>query len=106
MDIKGRILELMNERGWSRYRLSRECGVCITTVNAWFNKNNYNPRLDTLESICNAFEIPLIEFFSGIDESNLTAEQLIFLQKFNKLPDAWRKEIIELMDLRLSENKK
>lgn len=40
MDVKQRILELMEKRGWSKYRLAKETGIYITTVNDWFNENN------------------------------------------------------------------
>ncbi len=30
----------MEKRGWSKYRLAKETGIYITTVNDWFNENN------------------------------------------------------------------
>ena len=41
MDVKQRILELMEKRGWSKYRLSKETGIYITTINDWFNEKQY-----------------------------------------------------------------
>ena len=43
MDVKQRILELMEKRGWSKYRLSKETGIYITTINDWFNEKQYTP---------------------------------------------------------------
>lgn len=37
MDIQERILNLINKRGWSLYRLAKETGIHATTVYDWFN---------------------------------------------------------------------
>ena len=48
MDVKQRILELMEKRGWSKYRLSKETGIYITTINDWFNEKQYTPSRDSI----------------------------------------------------------
>ena len=59
MDVKQRILELMEKRGWSKYRLSKETGIYITTINDWFNEKQYTPSRDSIVSICEAMGITL-----------------------------------------------
>ncbi len=102
MDIKKRILELMEERHWTRYKLAHEAGLYITTINAWFDKN-YNPSMDSIQSVCNAFGITVVKFFSGVDEGKLSAEQLVILDKYNQIPENRRKLVVELLDILIAE---
>ena len=62
MDTHERLRKLMSERGWSEYRLSKECGLAETTLGNIFRRNTV-PSLPTLEKICNGFGITLAQFF-------------------------------------------
>ena len=68
MDVKQRILELMEKRGWSKYRLSKETGIYITTIN-------------------------------GIEEHNLSEDQLRLLSMYEAVPANRRKLIFEFMEV-------
>ena len=74
MDAKARIRELMQERGWSEYRLAIASGLSQSTVANIFNRNT-TPSVATLESICAGFGITLSQFFAQGDMVELTAEQ-------------------------------
>ena len=74
MDAKARIKELMQERGWSEYRLAIASGLSQSTVANIFNRNTI-PSVATLESICNGFGITLAQFFAEGDMVELTEEQ-------------------------------
>lgn len=74
MDAKARIKELMEERGWSEYRLAIASGLSQSTVANIFNRNT-TPSDATLESICNGFGITLAQFFAEGDMVELTEEQ-------------------------------
>ena len=74
MDAKARIKELMEERGWSEYRLAIVSGLSQSTVANIFNRNT-TPSVATLESICNGFGITLAQFFAEGDLVELTEEQ-------------------------------
>lgn len=54
---------LMNQRGWSIYRLAKESGIPYSSLNSLFQKNN-QPTLPTIEKICDGFHISLAEFFA------------------------------------------
>jgi len=58
-----KIRELMDERGWTIYRLAKESDIPYSSLNSMFLKNN-QPTLSTLEKICDGFCITLCEFFS------------------------------------------
>lgn len=74
MDAKARIRELMDERGWSEYRLAIASGLSQSTVANIFNRNT-TPSVSTLESICAGFGITLAQFFAEGNMVELTEEQ-------------------------------
>ncbi len=97
MDAKKRIRELMEERGWTEYRLAQESGLSQSTISNMFNRNNA-PTLPTLEAICGAFGITLVQFFSEGDEANaLTEEQQALFAKWSTLTDEQKKILLNLM---------
>lgn len=93
-----KIKELMSERKWSIYRLSKESDIPYSSLNSMFNKNNY-PTIPTLEKICAAFRITLSEFFSDhITPFNaadfLTKEERMLIEIF-RVSDSKNKEVIK-----------
>lgn len=62
MDLIARINELLEQRGWSKYRLAKEANLSQTTISSMINRGN-NPTVATIESCCKAFGITLAEFF-------------------------------------------
>ena len=74
MDAKARIRELMQERGWSEYRLAIASDLSQSTVANIFNRNT-TPSVATLENICKGFGITLAQFFAEGDMVELTEEQ-------------------------------
>ena len=79
MDCLERIRTLLEERGWSVYRLAQEAGVPQSTLANLFLRNNM-PTVPTLERICQALGITMAEFFSQQPtlppEEELTAQLL------------------------------
>ena len=91
MDARERIRSLMQERGWSEYRLAIASGLSQSTVANIFNRNT-TPSVTTLESICNGFGITLSQFFSESNLVELTADQ-------KQLFDAWKSLSVEQKQL-------
>lgn len=58
-----KIQELLDERNWSLYKLSKESGIPYSSLNSLFQKNN-QPTVSTLEKICIGFHITMADFFS------------------------------------------
>lgn len=73
MDTHARLRQLMAERGWTAYRLSKESGLSESTLANIFKRNNV-PSIDTLEAICAALHISLAQFFSEHETVELTPE--------------------------------
>jgi transcriptional regulator with XRE-family HTH domain len=63
MDTNARLRQLLQERGWTEYRLSKECGLAQSTIGNIFRRNTV-PSIATLETICNGFGITLSQFFA------------------------------------------
>ena len=92
MDAKTRIKELMDERGWTIYELSKRSGLAQTTIsNMW--KRNTEPTIPSLRAICNGFGITLAQFFAEGNLVELTSEQQEFFMHWAAL-SAEQKEML------------
>lgn len=91
-----RIRQLMEERGWSEYRLAKECGISQSTISNIFNRN-YQPSIASLENICNSFGITLSQFFAEGNLVELTDEQYSFFQRWASLSSEQKSLLSELI---------
>lgn len=73
MDTLARLRQLLQERGWTEYKLSKECGLAQSTIGNIFRRNTV-PSVATLETICRGFGITLSQFFADSDMVELTPE--------------------------------
>lgn len=97
MDAQRRIKQLMEERGWTDYRLAKESNLSHSTVTNMFNRNNA-PTLPTLEAVCKAFGITLAQFFTEGNSPELTKEQRILFAKWSTLKDDQKQALLALID--------
>lgn len=63
MDVHNRLEQLLKERGWSRYRLSKESGLSEETLTNIFKRGTC-PSIATLQDICKGFRISMAQFFA------------------------------------------
>ena len=63
MDTHARLQQLLRERGWTEYKLSKECGLAQSTIGNIFRRNTV-PSIATLETICKGFGITMAQFFA------------------------------------------
>ena len=96
MDAKARIRELMDERGWTIYELSKRSGLAQTTISNMWKRNN-EPTIPSLRAICNAFGITLAQFFSEGNLVELSSEQQAFFTKWAALSAEQKKMIMNLV---------
>ena len=73
MDTHERLRQLLNERGWSEYKLAKSCGLSESTVANIFRRNTV-PSIATLETICSGFGITMSQFFAEGDMIEITPE--------------------------------
>ena len=73
MDTHERLRQLLRERGWTEYKLSKECGLAQSTIGNVFRRNTV-PSVATLETICRGFGITMSQFFAEADRVELTPD--------------------------------
>ena len=73
MDTNERLRRLLEERGWTEYRLAKKCGLSQSTIANIYRRNTV-PSITTLEVICNGFGITLSQFFADGEMVELTPD--------------------------------
>ena len=63
MDCVEIIKKLLDERGWSQYRLAKEADLSQSTISSIMLRGS-TPTVKTIERCCSAFDITIAEFFS------------------------------------------
>ncbi len=72
--VRGRILELCDQRHISIYRLCNISGVTQSTVNNIINGRNRSTTVCTVKKLCDGLEMTLGEFFSAPEFDELEQE--------------------------------
>ena len=98
MDAKIRLRMLMEERGWSEYRLAIESGLSQSTVANIFNRNT-TPSVATLESICRGLGITMAQFFAEGNLVELTNEQYEMFRAWSNLSKEQKYVIEKLIEV-------
>lgn len=73
MDVHKKLLQLLEERGWTKYQLAKHCGLSEATIANIYRRNTM-PSIPTLEAICRGFGITLSQFFAEGEMVELTPE--------------------------------
>ncbi len=73
MDTNEKLQRLLQEHGWSEYRLAKNAGLSESTISNIFRRNAV-PSITTLEAICRGFGITLSQFFAEGDMVELTPD--------------------------------
>ena len=98
MNAQKRIKQLMEERGWTDYRLAKEANLSHSTITNLFKRNNA-PTLPTLEVICRAFGITLSQFFAeGGKAVEMTDEQRELFTKWSVLTEQQKKILLDFLN--------
>ena len=61
MDVKESLQDLLNQRGWTMYKLAKEAELSWSTVRNIF-KRNTDPTISILEIMCKTLGISLSQF--------------------------------------------
>ncbi|MEO2261205.1 helix-turn-helix transcriptional regulator [Paenibacillus amylolyticus] len=69
MDLAEKILELMDEQGITKYRLSKETGVSYTGLTKILSGQTKHPQIDSLQAIANFFSKP-VDYFTDQEEDH------------------------------------
>ena len=96
MDIKEKLQELMDQRGWSYYRLAKESGISWSTIRNMF-KRGTEPTIPTLEALCGGLGISLADLLLGESAAQLGAPELELLRAWRDVDPQDRALCLELM---------
>ncbi len=97
MDTHERLRKLLNERGWSEYRLSKECGLSESTLANIFRRNTL-PSISTLEAICKGFGITVSQFFADGDMVEMTPEIKELFNSWVSLTSEQKKAVLQMIN--------
>lgn len=75
MNILEKIDALRKERGWSVNYLAMEAMLTQSTLNNLYNRHT-EPKITTLQAICDAFGITLAEFFTEETDNKATEQHI------------------------------
>ena len=98
MDVKERLKQLMDERGWTIYKVAKEADIPWSTVRNMF-KRNTEPSIGTLEAICKGMGMTLPQFFDVENQMGLTAEQRQLINQWAKLDEHKKQLVNELLEV-------
>ena len=93
MDTLAKLQQLIQERGWSEYRLAQECGLNVSTIANIYRRNTM-PTITTLEAICAGFGITLAQFFAEGDMVELTPALEQLVEAWKPLTDEQKKVVL------------
>ena len=103
MDIHERLSKLLRERGWTEYKLSKECGLAQSTIGNIYRRNTV-PSVATLETICDAFGITLAQFFAEEDSVELTPDLKEFFDSWVCLTPSQKNVALQVIKAMNHEN--
>ena len=96
MDVHAKLKQLMKNRGWSEYRLSKECGLSESTLANIFKRGTM-PSISTLETICDAFGITLSQFFCEGETVELSPELKELFEGWTKLTKNQKEAVLGIV---------
>ena len=96
MDVHQRLLQILNERGWSEYRLAKECGLSQSTLANIFRRGT-SPSIPTLETICHGFGITLSQFFAEEEMVELSPELKALFEGWRPLTPQQKEAVLTVM---------
>lgn len=102
-DVLSKIKELLDERGWSVYKLAKEAEIPYSSLNSLF-QNNTLPTIIILEKICAGLHITIGEFFADKtpyrkEEFEYSSEEVQLINSYRNLNKGNKKLIKGIIDL-------
>lgn len=97
MDINKKIIALCNARGWSIYELSLQSGITQSSLTSMLNRGN-PPKIENLQTICDAFGITLAQFFVTNEQYELLSpNEMLLISNYRKLPAEKQDALLKLI---------
>ena len=90
-----KLRQLTDERGWTEYRLAKECGLSESTIANIFRRNT-TPSVSTPEAICRGFGITLSQFFAEGEMLEMTPEVSELVSQWITLTPDQKRVILDM----------
>ncbi len=97
MDTNERLRKILDECGWTYYKLSKSSGLSESTVTNIFKRNTV-PSIPTLELICKGFGITLSQFFADGDMIELTPDLKQIFDGWSNLTPKQKQAVMQMID--------
>lgn len=98
MDAQKKLQQLLDNKGWTAYRLAKKCNLSESTLANIFRRNTM-PSISTLEAICQGLGISLAQFFSENDMVELTPELKELFDGWALLSPEQKKAVLKIIEL-------
>lgn len=96
MDATEKIKQLLAQRGWTAYRLSKNSGLAESTITNILKRNTV-PSIPTLEAICKGFGITISQFFADGEMIEITPDISELIQYYTVLSPNQKVIAIQLL---------
>ncbi len=96
MDATEKIKQLLAQRGWTAYRLSKNSGLAESTITNILKRNTV-PSIPTLEAICKGFGITISQFFADGKMIEITPDISELIQYYTVLSAEQKEIAIQLL---------
>lgn len=97
MDVIEKIKKLRKEKGWSVNYLANEAMLTQSTIQSML-KRNTPPKIEILESICDALGVTLSEFFAESGKPvTLTDDEIELISFYRKLPKSKKQSLKDFL---------
>lgn len=91
-DVLSRISNLLDERGWTLYKLAEITGIPHSSLYTMMQRRTM-PKHDTLSAICDGLGISLSDFFIQVSEGKsggyLSQNELLLVETLRPLPEKY-----------------
>ena len=84
MELYEKIEKIRIQKGISVAKLNKAAGISHSTLSSWKTRQTM-PKIESLDSICFALEIPLAELLFDVSSDKLTGEEIELLSQWKQL---------------------
>ena len=88
-----KVEKLRQQKGLTFAKFNELAGISHSTLNSWKTRGTY-PKIDILDGIACALEVPLTELLFDVDVNNLQPDEVELLSEWKKLNEEQKKAII------------
>ena len=103
--IMAQIDYYLKKKGWTKYELTNQTSLSSGTVYEWYN-NHSTPSLKNIQTICEALDVSLSEFFSTTKEEKIGAYEDKLFGLCSQMTDAQRESLLIIAQSLLSGGKR